>query len=144
MDKIRLGEKKPLTVAPDDTVVHAAKDMTERRVRAATVVENGKVVGVMTVNDVMKKVVAASQNPATTRVREIMSSPALSVKVNTSVAKAAGVMRSKNVRHLVVVDDDDKLVGMLSLPYVLYELTDDLERNVGDLMSYIMVDGPGG
>ena len=77
MDKIRLGEKQPLTVAPDDTVVHAAKDMTARRVRAAAVVEAGKVVGVMTVNDVMKKVVAASRDPGTTRVREIMSSPAL-------------------------------------------------------------------
>ena len=59
MGLIRLGNKPPLTVAPEDTVVRAARAMTERRVGAATVLEGTGVVGVVTERDVMEKVVAA-------------------------------------------------------------------------------------
>ena len=42
------------------------------------------------------------------------------------------------------MDQNEKLVGILALRYLLYDLMDDMERNVGDLMGYIMTDGPGG
>jgi len=144
MERIRLGDKRPLTVATEDTVVQAARAMTERRVRSAAVIEGASVIGIVTVNDVMKKVVAANRDPNTTRVRDIMSSPALSIGVNTPVAQAADMMRKNHIRHLAVLDERGTLVGMLSLPYVLYDLADDLERNVGDLIGYIMNDGLGG
>lgn len=144
MERIRLGDKRPLTVATEDTVVQAARAMTERRVRSAAVIDGASVIGIVTVNDVMKKVVAANRDPNTTRVRDIMSSPALSIGVNTPVAQAADMMRKNHIRHLAVLDERGTLVGMLSLPYVLYDLADDLERNVGDLIGYIMNDGLGG
>ena len=144
MGLIRLGNKPPLTVAPDEMVIHAAKAMTERHVGAATVVDPTGVVGVVTERDVMQKVVAGGLDPNVTRVRDVMSSPALIVGLKTSVASAAEMMRQHHIRHLVVVDDNGKLVGMLALRYLLYDLMDDLKRNVGDLVGYIMTDGPGG
>jgi CBS domain-containing protein len=144
MGLIRLGNKPPLTVSPDETVIHAAKAMTERRVGAATVVDSTGVLGVVTERDVMQKVVAGGLDPNVTRVRDVMSSPALTVGVKTSVASAAEMMRQHHIRHLVVVDDNGKLVGMLALRYLLYDLMDDLKRNVGDLVGFIMADGPGG
>src|SRR5450631_2406070 len=110
MGLIRLGNKPPLTVALEDTVVRAARAMTERRVSAATVLEGTGVVGVVTERDVMEKIVAAGGDPNTTRVRDIMSSPALSVSVNTSVATAAALMRKHHIRHLVVLDEHETLV----------------------------------
>ena len=118
--------------------------MTERRVGAATVLDGAAVVGVVTERDVMRKIVAAGRDPDTTRVRDIMSSPVLSVGVKTTVAAAAALMRKHHIRHLVVLDEHGKLVGMLALRYLLYDLMDDMERNVGDLMGFIMTDGPGG
>lgn len=144
MGLIRLGNKPPLTVASDDTVVQAAHAMTERKVGAATVLEGGGVVGVVTERDVMQKVVAIGRDPNSTRVRDIMSSPVLFVDVKTTVATAAALMRKHHIRHLVVLDEQERLVGMLALRYLLYDLMDDMERNVGDLMGYIMTDGPGG
>lgn len=144
MGVIRLGNKPPLTVAVEDSVVQASIAMTERRVGAATVLDGGAVVGVVTERDVMRKIVAAGRDPKTTRVRDIMSSPVLSVGVKTTVAAAAGLMREHHIRHLVVLDNNGKLVGMLALRYLLYDLMDDMERNVGDLMGFIMTDGPGG
>lgn len=144
MGMIRLGNKPPLTVAPDDTVVRAARAMTERKVGAATVVEGTQVLGVVTERDVMQRVVAAGLDPATARVRDIMTSPVLSVGLKTTVAEAAALMRKHHIRHLVVLDQNERLCGMLALRYLLYDLMDDMERNVGDLMGYIMTDGPGG
>ena len=144
MGMIRLGNKPPLTVAPEDSVFHAARAMTERKVGAATVVDGTQVVGVVTERDVMKKVVATGIDPATTSVREIMTSPVLTIGLKTTVATAATMMRKHHIRHLVVLDDNDQLAGMLALRYLLYDLMDDMERNVGDLMGFIMTDGPGG
>jgi CBS domain-containing protein len=133
-----------LTVSPDDTALQAARAMIERGVGAATVVEGAKVAGVVTERDILKKIVAAGRNPETTRVREIMSSPALSVTVKTTVAEAAEIMRKHHIRHLVVLDARGALVGMLALRYLLYDLMDEMELKVGDLETYLMTDGPGG
>ena len=144
MGTIRLGEKTPLTVAPENTVVQAARAMTERRVGAATVLDGTRVIGVVTERDVLQKVVAASGDAEIMRVRDIMSSPALSVGVNTSLATAAAIMRKHHIRHLVVLDEREALVGMIALRYLLYDLMDDMERTLGDLTGFIMTDGPGG
>ena len=144
MGMIRLGNKPPLTVGKGDTVLQAAQAMVERKVGAATVLDGEQVVGVVTERDVMKKIVAAGLDPAMTPVRDIMTSPVLSIGVKTTVAVAAALMRKHHIRHLVVLDEHEKLVGMLALRYLLYDLMDDMERNVGDLMGFIMTDGPGG
>ncbi len=144
MGMIRLGTKPPLTIAMGDTVLQAARAMVERKVGAATVLDGERVAGVVTERDVMRKIVAAGLDPAVTPVRDIMTSPVLSIGTKTAVAAAAALMRKHHIRHLVVLDEHDKLVGMLALRYLLYDLMDDMERNVGDLMSFIMTDSPGG
>jgi len=121
MGQIRLGNKPPLTVGPQDSIVQAALAMTERQVGAATVVDGVKVLGVVTERDVMHKVVATGGDPKTLRVRDIMSSPALSIGLKTTVADAAELMRKHHIRHLVVLDEHDTLVGMLALRYLLYD-----------------------
>jgi CBS domain-containing protein len=144
MGFIRLGNKPPLTVVAADSAAHAARAMTDRRVGAAAVLDAGRVVGVVTERDILQKIVAAGRDPAAVHVREIMSSPALSIGVKTTVAEAAALMRKHHIRHLLVQDENEKLLGILALRYLLYDLMDDMERNVGDLMGYIMTDGPGG
>jgi CBS domain-containing protein len=144
MGLIRLGNKPPLTVAPNDTVAWAARAMTERKVGAAAVVDGSRVLGVVTERDVMARVVAVGGDAAHLRVSEIMTSPALSIALKTTVAEAAEMMRKHHIRHLLVLDEHQALVGIVALRYLLYDLMDDMERNVGDLIGYIMTDGPGG
>ena len=144
MGLIRLGSKPPCAVSPNDTVTQAAITMTDRKVGAAAVVDGGAIAGVITERDVMGKVVAVGRDATTAYVRDIMSSPALCVQLRTSVEDAAEMMRKHHIRHLVVVDEKQRLVGMLALRYLLYEMMDDMDRNVGDLVGFIMNDGPGG
>lgn len=144
MGLIRLGNKPPLTVIASDTVRQAAQAMTERRVGAAAVMDGAKVLGIVTERDVLQKVVAAGLDATSTHVQDIMTSPALSVGLKTTVDEAAALMRKHHIRHLLVLDANQSLVGILALRYLLYDLMDDMERSVGDLIGYIMIDGPGG
>lgn len=144
MGLIRLGNKPPLTVGLQDSVAQAARAMSERGVGAAAVVDGNKVIGIISERDVLQKIVAADRNPASTPVREIMTSPALSIRLKTTVADAAALMRKHHIRHLIVLDQHDALVGIVALRYLLYDLMDDMKRDVGDLIGYIMTDGPGG
>ncbi len=145
MTRIRLGSNPPVvTVSPADTVAQAARAMVERRVGAAVVLEGERIAGVVTERDVLEKVVATGRDGARVAVREVMTSPALSIGLSSSVEEAAQIMRERHIRHLVVVDGEGRLAGMLALRYVLYEMMDDMQRNVGDLVGYIMIDGPGG
>ena len=144
MSLTRLIHKRPLIVAPEQSVQQAARGMVERGVGAATVIEANRIVGVVTERDVLKKIIAAGLDAAATPVRDIMTREVLSVNERTSVAAAGELMRKHHVRHLVVLDDEGHLAGMLSQRYVLYEIMDDLERKVGDLEGFLMTDGPGG
>jgi CBS domain-containing protein len=144
MGLIRLGTKPPLTVAPDLTVLAAARAMTDRNVSAAAVTDNGRLLGIITERDVLREVVAVGLDPAKARVAQVMSSPAISVSMRTSVAEAATIMRDNHIRHLTVLDANGQVAGILAQRYVLYDMLDDLERNVGDLMAFVMTDGPGG
>jgi CBS domain-containing protein len=144
MGLIRLGTKPPLTVAPDLTVHAAALAMIDRNVSAAAVTDNDRLVGIITERDVLRQVVAARRDPTEVRVNQVMSSPAISVSLRTSVADAAAIMRENHIRHLTVLGADGKVAGILAQRYVLYDILDDLERNVGDLMAFVMTDGPGG
>jgi CBS domain-containing protein len=144
MGVIRLGNKPPLVVSPWDSASKAAIAMSERGLGAAAVLDNGKVVGIVSERDLMTKVVATGRDPARTTVRDIMTSPALSIRLRTTVDDAAALMRKHHIRHLLVLDEQDALVGIVALRYLLYDLMDDMKREVGDLMGYIMADGPGG
>ena len=93
MALIRLGNKPPLRVAAEITATAAAIAMVERKVGAAAVENDGRVVGIITERDILQKVVGAQRDPAATRVSEIMSSPALTIGIKTTVADAAAMMR---------------------------------------------------
>src|SRR5262245_20582374 len=109
MGHIRLGTKQPLTVAPDVTLQAAARAMADRNVGAAGVVENDRLVGIITERDVLRRVVAEGRDPLRASVADVMSSPVVSVALHTSVANAATIMRSNHIRHLAVLDAEGKL-----------------------------------
>lgn len=144
MSLIRLGPKPPLLVAPGDSIHALTLKFTERNVGAAAVLDGERLVGVVTERDVIKHVVAPERNPRDVPVREIMSSPVITVSMTTSISEAVSIMRARHIRHLVVIDDAGRVVGMLALRYLLYAVMDDLEKNLGDLTNYILLDNPGG
>jgi CBS domain-containing protein len=143
MGLLRLAQETP-EVAPELPVAEAVAIMTTRRVGAVAVTRGRKILGVFTERDLMRRVVFEQRDPATTVISDVMTSPVRTVPDSMSIEEAAALMRKGHFRHLAIVDEDDNLLGMIGLRYLQYEMLAELERKIGGLQSYIMVDGPGG
>jgi len=105
--------KRVLVVKPDATVKEAAKVMTEHRVGSLVVMENDKVVGIVTELDIIWKVVAGSSNPEDTLVKDIMTKKILTIQGDKTLEDATHMMVENNIKKLPVMEGD-KLIGILT------------------------------
>lgn len=108
----------PVTLAPDDSVVTAALEMSLRRIGCLPVLERGRLVGIVTETDVARAFVVEAESGRVSgdvdpQVSTRMTSNAMTVQVTTTLEEAAELCRTTGVRHLPVADGE-RLVGMLS------------------------------
>ena len=103
-----------LTVDPTDSLREAAVWMMERGVGSAVVVTDGKPTGIVTDRDALR-VIARGVDPESITVSDCIMKGLKTVPPSLDVHEAARVMREKGFRHLVVVDDQDRLVGVFSM-----------------------------
>jgi CBS domain-containing protein len=102
-----------LTVDPSATLRRAAKVMTERGVGAAVVIENEKVVGIVTERDVLRAI-AQDSSMDDTKVSDVMTRDVVAGAPGWDVLKASRRMAEGGFRHLLVMEMDDP-VGIVSL-----------------------------
>src|SRR5688572_33296574 len=88
-----------LTVRPAASVLQAALLMNEHRVGSLVAVEDGRVVGMFTERDVLRRVVGERRDPETSRVGEVMTTAVVCCSPETSVDEARGLMRDRRIRH---------------------------------------------
>jgi signal-transduction protein with cAMP-binding, CBS, and nucleotidyltransferase domain len=101
-------------VAPDATVFDAISKMAEKNVGALVVMEEDKLVGILSERDYTRKVMLRGKRSRETQVREIMSTDLTTVHSKESVDDCLRFMTEKRVRHLPVVDDGT-LRGVISI-----------------------------
>jgi len=106
--------QKVVTVDPEATVKDAAKLMNLCEIGSLMVVGKGKVVGIVTERDILRKIVETSKNAGKVKVREIMSTKLVVGTPNMDVVDAARMMLQKKIKKLPVVTDS-KLVGLVTL-----------------------------
>jgi CBS domain-containing protein len=106
--------KGPEPIDADLTVTMAAGMMARRSERCLIVVQNDFVLGIVTAMDMIEKVIAAGANPSEVYVRDIMSTPVITVKASGTIREAAGLMSDYGVGKLPVVDDSGALVGIVT------------------------------
>ncbi len=102
-----------VSVDASASVKDAANLMLEKGIGSVIVMEGEKPVGIMTERDILKRVVVKGLDPATTKVKEVMSSPLVTVKADTYIVDASRIMAEKNIRRLLVVEDS-KAVGIVT------------------------------
>ena len=101
------------TVPHEMNAASASVVMDLKNVGAVLVEREKEVVGILTERDILRKVVARCQDPANTKVGDIMNSPVIMIDEKEDVEKASAVMRDKNIRRLVVTNDG-KITGILT------------------------------
>jgi CBS domain-containing protein len=94
-----------ITCGPQETVLQAARVMNEHGIGALVVVDGGKIVGIFTERDVMRRVVAAGSDPGATRVRDVMTQPVISCTPDTPVDECRAIVTARRIRHLPIVQD---------------------------------------
>jgi CBS domain-containing protein len=105
--------KDPSTVSPNDTVQAAAQVMKAEDTGAVPVVENGRVIAVVTDRDIVVRVVAAG-GTFTGPVRDVASTDVVTISPDMSTKEASDLMSERQIRRLPVVEND-RLVGIVSL-----------------------------
>ncbi len=103
-------------VDPDTLVTDALATMRRRYINSVIVskTNDSPEYGILTTTDICDKIVAQERDPATTKVREIMTSPLYLIKADMTVTDCARIMREKKFHHLPVIDDNGTLIGMIS------------------------------
>ena len=144
MDLLKIAHVPAICVAPDATVLEAIEASLPARVGAVAVVEKNALVGIFTERDVMLKVVYKRLDPATTRVREVMTSPVISLAHETAPRDVLALMLEKHIRHIPISEDGVTVKGMLSIRNILQFLVNDLTEDLHHMQSFIGADSPGG
>lgn len=120
-------DEGPATVSVLATVADAIQTMLDKDVGAVAVIdEKGVVAGMFTERDVLSKFALSGRAAGTTPVRELMSPMVEMATDETTPAEAFKVMLERHYRHLPVVDDRGRVLGILSIRNILEARIDDL------------------
>jgi len=103
------------TAAPGDSVRQVAQTMAHVDSGAVPIVENGKVIGLVTDRDIVLRVVAEGRSFDSPISESMSEGEVYSVTADDSLADATAKMANHQIRRLVVLDEAGKLAGILSL-----------------------------
>ncbi len=113
-----MKKDKLLTVKPSELTINAVKMMRERNVGSVLVIDDeGKLVGIFTERDLLRLV--ADGKPLDRPIDEYMSRKLIVAKPEDSLTKIAAIMIEKWIRHMPVVDDKGRPIGIVSIRDVL-------------------------
>jgi CBS domain-containing protein len=102
-------------LAPDATLQTAAQRMRELNVGSMPICDNDRLAGVITDRDITIRATADGCDPKTTRIREAMTPQIVYCYEDQDVQEAARLMEEKQIRRLVILNRDKRLVGIVSL-----------------------------
>lgn len=122
----------PFVVEEDATVVMAVEAMKERRTGCVLVQNQGKLVGVFTERDVLRRVIFREGNQAW-KVGTVMTPNPITLPETASVAYALNKMSVDGFRHIPIVNKDGKAIGIVSVKDIVNFLTEFFPREVLNL-----------
>ena len=128
------------TITGDATVMDAARIMSDKRIGSLVVVRDDAVIGMFTERDVLNRVVADHKDPATTHIKDVMTTPVACCKPTSKIAECSSVMTEKRIRHLPIVEDG-KLIGMVSSGDIMAMQNTVQQETIDYLQDYMH--GPG-
>ncbi len=118
------------------TVFDAVKRMVEVGVGALLVTEEGKICGMITERDYLRRIAVEGRTSRSTLVREIMSHPVICIDSGADVAECMALMTHKRIRHLPVVDHEH-LVGLVSIGDLVRAVSKEATFHAQVLTDYI-------
>ena len=114
-DILAIKGSRVLSIHPDATALEGAQAMNEHKIGALLVIDEDRIVGMFTERDILHRIVAEERSPSLTHVAEVMTTEVVCCKPQTTIEEARGAMKNRRIRHLPVVNDDGRLLGLISI-----------------------------
>ncbi|MBS1253460.1 MAG: Arabinose 5-phosphate isomerase KdsD [Anaerolineales bacterium] len=125
------------SIAPDASVYDTVRLMADKNVGALMVVEGPKLVGVVSERDVARKIVLQEQHSKHIPVEKIMTSNVLCIHPEQTIEECMALMTDKRIRHLPVIEEDEELIGVISIGDVVKADIADKEFIIEQLETFI-------
>jgi CBS domain-containing protein len=127
----QLMSRDPITLHPQDSLQHAAQLMDEFNIGALPVCEGEALMGIVTDRDITVRATAAGLDPTRTTVDTVMSTRVRSCTQHESVHHVLQQMATVQIRRMPVLDDNERVVGMVSLGDLAARLPAGVEETLG-------------
>jgi len=124
------------SVEPGDPVLEAIRLMAEHHVGALLVMRGDEVLGIVSERDYARKVILLGRSSADTPVGQIMSSPVITVSLDSTVQECMQIVTEQRVRHLPVVDKG-RVIGMVSIGDLVKAVIEEQQHTIEQLETYI-------
>ncbi|MBV7531517.1 CBS domain-containing protein [Chitinophaga jiangningensis] len=125
-------------IRPDNTVYEGIQMLVDRNVGALTVVdENDHCLGIFSERDYARRVILKGRASKDTLISEIMTADPYTVTVESSIEDCMVKMTDKHIRHLPVVNDQNQLIGIISIGDVVKYIINDQKHIISNLELYI-------
>ena len=102
------------TITPEETVFEALQKMAEKEIGTLVVVENSKMVGILSERDYARKIILKKRNSQETLVKDIMTTNVIHANPDQKVRQSLSLMTKNHFRHLPVLEND-QLMGIISI-----------------------------
>jgi len=131
------GKKPLVSVGPDDSVFAALTLLAEFDIGALVVLDRGRLVGIFSERDYARKIALKGKASRDTLVREIMSEKVCCVTLGETVEECMALMTEQRIRHLPVLGEGDRVLGILSIGDLVKETISDQQFTIEQLVTYI-------
>jgi CBS domain-containing protein len=125
------------SIHPDSTVFEALSVLVDKNVGALIVLDNEKVCGIFSERDYARRVIIKGRASKDTFIREIMTENPISVTEEDSIEDCMVKMTEKHIRHLPVIDNQNRLIGMISIGDVVKYIINEQKYIINNLEGYI-------
>ena len=125
------------TIDAGTSVLDATQLMNQHKIGALVVTEEGRVAGIFTERDVLRRIVAEMRCPKQTHVGEVMTRDPICVGPETDLDEVSSIMKDRRIRHIPVCGDGGQLVGMMSIGDVNAHYASNQQQTIHFLSDYI-------
>ena len=107
-------QKNIITIEHDKTVYDAASILKEKEISFLVITRDEKPIGVISERDIVQKVAAQDQKASSIKIEDVMSKKFRWVTPDTPIEDAVQKMLNNNIRRLIILDNDEKLAGVIT------------------------------
>ena len=125
------------SIAPTDSVLDALRLMADKGIGALLVMEGSEIAGIVTERDYARKIALLGRTSGATLVRDVMTRDVLFVGPTQTTQECMAVMTENRLRHLPVVDEGGKLLGLISIGDLVKDIISEQKFIIEQLEHYI-------